>query len=92
MAKPLPLHAELEELLVDYHAWKARAEEDGVITGDEALQIIAAIEAAVPMLSMLLVTVAFIATTMQGARGMFSERAMRRWREAQSRYADIAAA
>jgi hypothetical protein len=89
LATPLPLVSEVEGFVFDYWTWKARAEEDGIVTAEELLAVLPTIEAMLPLITVLILTLAHLSACVRGAKGLFSDRARRSWSEAHARYADV---
>lgn len=84
--RPMPLHRQLEDVLISYQAWKRRALRDGRIDEPEALDGISIFDAfAASTGPELVLTMDHVSTCIGGQRGMFSKKAKEGWGSAQKR-------
>ena len=88
MSRPIPLHSDVEGVLIDIEAWRTDAEKDGVITPDEAMRAVPLLLVLASLVRMWVATIAHVSTCIQSAKGMFSQRAIRGWNQAHKQCPD----
>lgn len=88
VGRPVPLHGQISDVLVDYGAWERRAMRDNHVDHTEALEGVGILRELVSLATPMVATAEHITTCIAGQHGMFSQRAVRGWNAAQGRYPD----
>lgn len=83
--RPVPLHGQASEVLVDFGIWREQAMRDNRIDEREAVAAMPILLSLVAAASPMVATIEHVTSCLAGSRGMDSPRVIRGWNERRKR-------